>query len=66
MSNLSTAQAAKLVGKHPRTIVSWIHKGMLPAVKYPGGRGAYVIRSDDLEKLVAHLYTPQPYKPKGE
>lgn len=60
---LTTAQAAKIAGKHPRTVVSWIHKGLLTAAKYPGGRGAYLIRKKDLDKLVAYLYTPQPYEP---
>lgn len=65
MSDLiGTARAAAIAKKHQRTIVAWIHKGLLPAMKMPGERGPYVINQSDLEDLVNKLNTPQPYDPE--
>lgn len=61
---LTTRQAAAASGKHQRTIVSWIHKGLLRALKLPGGRGQYLIDPDDLNALLLHLSTPVPYQPE--
>lgn len=60
---LSTTQAAQIAHKHQRTIVAWIRKGKLKALKMPGGRGAYLIDKNDLEAVMAKMYTPRPYKP---
>lgn len=60
---LSTTQAAKIAQRHQRTIVAWIHKGKLAAMKMPGGRGAYVIEEEDLRALLDAMYTPLPYEP---
>lgn len=61
---LTTRQAGERSGRHTRTIVDWIHKGKLPAMKLPGGRGPYLIEPADLEKLLKVLSTPVPYDPK--
>lgn len=63
---LSTKQAAQIAGKHQRTIVAWIHKGWLKAMKFEGKRGPYVIDREDLEALVAKLSTPKPYTPQEQ
>lgn len=63
---LTTKDAAQIAGRDRRTIITWIRRGMLPALKLPGGRGQYRIQRDDLEKLVEHLDTPVPYVPQGE
>jgi len=61
---LSTVQAAAIAHKHPRTIVAWIHRGLLPAMKMPGGRGPYIIYREDLDRAIAELTTPKPYTPR--
>lgn len=61
---LCTSDAAVIASKHQRTIVSWIRKGWLPAMRLPGGRGPYLIERRDLEELLVRLYTPQPYDPE--
>lgn len=63
---LSTTQAAAIAQRHQRTIVAWIQKGKLPALKMPGGRGAYVIEEDDLRALLDAMYTPVPFHPGKE
>lgn len=63
---LSTKQAAQIAGKHQRTIVAWIHKGWLKAMKFEGKRGPYVINREDLETLVTRLKTPKPYDPQDQ
>lgn len=61
---IGTSTAALLSGMHQRTIVSWIHSGRLPAAKLPGKRGPYLIREEDLMKVVKEMSTPAPYVPK--
>lgn len=63
---LSTREAGVIAGRHQRTIVSWIHKGLLKARKYPGLRGPYLIKEEDLHETIKELYTPQPYEPGGD
>lgn len=63
---LSTRQAAQIAGKHQRTIVSWIRKGWLPALKFAGKRGPYLIQRADLDALVEKLSTPKPYTPEEQ
>lgn len=63
---LSTGEAAQIASKHPRTIVAWIHKKLLPAMKMPGGRGPYLIKRKDLEEFLIARYTPKPYKPESK
>lgn len=63
---IGTSQAAKIAGRHQRTVVSWIRKGLLPAKKLPGARGPYIIDPDDLQVLLIELYTPRPYRPQDE
>lgn len=60
---MGTRQAGKIAGRHQRTIVDWIRKGLLPAKKLPGKRGPYVIMEADLRQTMKDLYTPQPYTP---
>lgn len=62
---LNTRQAAAHCGKHQRTIVSWIHRGLVPALKLPGARGQYFVHPDDLDKVMTLLSTPIPYSPEG-
>jgi excisionase family DNA binding protein len=61
---LSTREAAEIARKHQRTIVAWIRKGMLPAMKFEGLRGPYLIKREDLMDLLAKRYTPRPYQPE--
>lgn len=63
---LSTREAAGIAGKHQRTIVTWIRKGELPAMKLEGKRGPYLIDKRDLEEYLAKRYTPHPYVPESE
>lgn len=63
---LSTKEAGVIAGKHKRTIVAWIRKGLLPAMKLPGKRGPYLINREDLERTVATLTTPKPYHPEKD
>lgn len=61
---ITTREAAEIAGKHQRTIVAWIHRGLIPAVKVPGGRGAYYMKPDDLHAALKHMFTPVPYTPR--
>jgi excisionase family DNA binding protein len=61
---LTTRQAAEKANKHPRTIVAWIRRGLLPAKKLPGNRGQYLISPEALDSLLHKLYTPETYIPK--
>lgn len=63
---ISTSEASKRSGFHQRTVTTWIHKGLLPAVRLPGKRGQYFINPEDLEELLRRMFTPQPYNPKGK
>ena len=62
---LTTGQAGKIASKNPRTIVNWIHKGWLKAMKLPGERGHYLIMEADLRQTMAARYTPKPYEPEA-
>lgn len=58
---VSAKQAAELVGQDRRTVIAWIHRGWLQAVKRPGSRGKYMIRYEDLMKVAN-----RPYEPKAD
>lgn len=58
---LSTRDAAAVAKKNRRTIVAWINRGELAAMKNPGARGHYRIRWEDLHQL---LHTPAVPKDK--
>ena len=61
---LTTGQAGAIAGKHPRTMVNWIRKGWLKAMKLPGERGPYLIKEGDLRETIQARYTPKPYDPQ--
>ena len=63
---LGTRQAAAIAGKHQRTIVTWIQKGELRAMKLPGERGPYLINEADLRETLRIKYTPRPYQPEAD
>lgn len=52
---LTTRDAAAAAKKDRRTIVAWIHRGILPAMRNPGARGHYRVLWADLYKV---LHTP--------
>lgn len=58
---LSTRDAAAVAQKNRRTIVAWINRGELAAMKNPGARGHYRVRWADLYEL---LHTPAVPKDK--
>ena len=53
---INTKQAAALAKVHPRTIVAWVKRGWLPAMKRPGSRGRYLIRAGDLQDVAYRRY----------
>lgn len=61
---IGTKEAGFIASRHPRTIVSWIHKGDLPALKMPGEKGPYLIMKKDLLDTIKRRMTPKPYSPK--
>lgn len=63
---IGTTEAGRIAGRHPRTIVSWIHHGDLPAMKMPGDKGPYLIMKKDLLETIKRRTTPKPYRPKEE
>lgn len=63
---LGTRQAAQIAGRHQRTIVAWIQKKKLVAMKMPGERGPYLINRADLMETIKALTTPAPYDPEGK
>lgn len=63
---LGTREAAKIANRHQRTVVSWINRGDLPAMKMPGTKGPYVIKKKDLLETIKRKTTPQPYDPRGK
>lgn len=63
---LTTREAGQRCGRHQRTIVSYIRRGLLPALKLPGGRGQYFVEPSDVDKLMARLSTPTPYIPEND
>lgn len=48
---LETAEAAHFLGVHPKTLVRWVRKGTVQAMKTPGGRYRY--RQSDLDAFVS-------------
>lgn len=53
---VSTREAATMAQHDRRTIVNWITAGTLPAIRRgPGTRSHYLVRVEDLKKLVPHL-----------
>lgn len=49
---LSTAEVADLRRVHVRTVHRWVATGRLtPALKLPGGTGAYLFNRSDVEAL---------------
>lgn len=63
---IGTTKAGEIADRHPRTIVSWIHKGDLPALKMPGPKGPYLIMESDLRETIKRKTTPKPYSPKED
>lgn len=63
---ITTREAAQRCGFHQRTIISWIHRGVLQALKLPGGRGQYFIDPNELDTVVTNLFTPVPYSPEDQ
>lgn len=61
---ITTREAAIIAQRHQRTIVAWIHRGLIPAVKVPGGRGQYYIKREDLDQALEYMSTPVPYVPR--
>lgn len=56
---LSTTECGSIAKRHPRTIVSWIRKGHLPAYQLPGQRGEYRVKFGDLKQLLENKYVPE-------
>jgi excisionase family DNA binding protein len=53
MSALMTArEVADLLGVSPETILRWTRRGVLPAIRLPGGALRY--REDDLHQWLEH------------
>jgi len=49
---LTTKECGQLASRHQRTIVTWIHKGYLPAFQLPGVRGEYRVLWSDLKAIL--------------
>jgi excisionase family DNA binding protein len=56
---LTTKQAAEVAKKDRRTIVAWIHRGELPALRNPGKRGHYRIKWQDLYQVLHQPAVPK-------
>ena len=56
---LSASAFAKLINKHPRTIISWIDKGLIPNVRRLGHR--FQIPLEELEKAKTLPEYPPPF-----
>lgn len=48
---MSPSEVAKALGKHPKTIYSWIRDGLLKAQRHPTGR--IVVRRSEVNKLLS-------------
>lgn len=59
MYQLTTKECGTIAGRHPRTIVTWIRTGLLPARQMPGIRGQYRILFKDLRAVLEKIYVPQ-------
>lgn len=49
---INTKQAAAAAKMDRRTIVAWIHRGILPALRNPGARGHYRIQWGHLYQVL--------------
>lgn len=49
---LRSSKAAEALGIHKVTLLRWIHTGLLPAIRLPGGE--YRIRQSDIDLILAH------------
>lgn len=56
---LNTVECALIAGVNRRTIVAWINRGDLPAVRLPGARGHYRVKRGDLDEVIQR---PAPVK----
>jgi len=56
---LNTREAAAVAKKDRRTIVAWIRRGTLPAMKNPGERGHYRVLWRDLYQVLHTPFTPK-------
>lgn len=55
--DLSTAEAAILLGAHPKTVKGWVRDGQIRALRSPGGH--YRFRRADLDEFTRdHLTIP--------
>lgn len=65
---LSTSQCAKEAGINRRTVLSWIHRGELPATRTVGPRGRYRIRWRDFWEAMHQPAVKREKKqePEGE
>lgn len=53
---VGSAEAAKILDKHVRTVHRFTDLGVLkPAMRYPGKTGGYLFRRADVEALAARL-----------
>lgn len=52
---LTTKEAAQYIGGDVtfRTIIRWIHDGLLPAYRNPSVRGHFKVRPSDLDTMLA-------------
>lgn len=52
---LTTKEAAAYIGGDVtfRTIIRWIHEGLLPAYRNPSIRGHFKVRPSDLDAMLA-------------
>ena len=54
---LTVREVADLVGVSSETVLRWIRRGELPAIRLPGG--AIRIREDELERWLEERATPR-------
>ena len=53
---LTAREVAERLGVSPETVLRWIRRGELPAIKLPGG--AVRVREDELERWLEERATP--------
>tara|TARA_R110000868_G_scaffold367803_1_gene630806 strand:- start:389 stop:553 length:165 start_codon:yes stop_codon:yes gene_type:complete len=51
MRTLTVAKAAKLIKRHPITVLAWIRKGIIPERRPPGTR-KHIIHEADLASFI--------------